>query len=99
MSQNSKGVHWPEKVLEAAELQPLIREGIMVLRPLGGNDELDRTNAHLWNNMYHVDHACNVCLLSKYTLFFELACQYIHVKHIYVLSVFEYPLAPSSCFP
>jgi hypothetical protein len=35
MSQNSKVVHWPEKALEAAELQPLIREGIMVLRPLG----------------------------------------------------------------
>ncbi len=23
----------------------------MVLRPLGGTDELDRANAHLWNNM------------------------------------------------
>ncbi len=51
MSQNSKVVHWPEKALEAAELQPLIREGIMVLRPLGVNDELDRANAHLWNKM------------------------------------------------
>ena len=51
MSQNSKVVHWPEKPLEAAEIQLLIREGIMVLRPLGGTDELDRTNAHLWNTM------------------------------------------------
>jgi len=51
MSQNSKVVHWPEKPLEAAELQPLIQEGIMVLRPLGGTDELDRANVHLWNKM------------------------------------------------
>lgn len=51
MSQNSKVVHWPEKLLEAAELQLLIREGIMVLRPLEGTDELDRANAHLWNTM------------------------------------------------
>ena len=49
MSQKSKVVRWPEKPLEAAELQPLIREGIMVLRPLGGTDQLDRANAHLWN--------------------------------------------------
>ena len=28
MDQNSKVVHWPDKPLETAELQPLIREGI-----------------------------------------------------------------------
>lgn len=31
MGQNSKVVHWPDKPLETAELQPLIREGIIQL--------------------------------------------------------------------
>ncbi len=34
MGQNSKGVHWPDKPLETAELQPMIREGIIQLRAL-----------------------------------------------------------------
>jgi hypothetical protein len=34
MGQNSKVVHWPDKPLETAELQPMIREGIIQSRAL-----------------------------------------------------------------
>ena len=34
MGQNGKVVHWPDKALETAELQLMIREGVIQLRAL-----------------------------------------------------------------